>query len=77
MRLEARVADPGHLGPGLEPLGDRQRVLAVARDPQRQRLEALEEEERVERAERGADVAQALDAQLEDEREVAERAPCS
>ena len=73
VRLEARVADPGHLGPRLEPLGDRQRVLAVAGDPQRQRLEALEEQERVERAERGADVAQALDAQLQDEREVAER----
>ena len=72
MRLETRVADPGHLGPGLQPLGDRERVLAVAGDPQRQRLEALQEEERVERAERGADVAQALDAQLEDEREVAE-----
>ena len=72
MRLEARVADPGDLGPRLEPLGDRQRVLAVAGDAQRQRLEALQEQERVERAERGADVAQALDAQLEDEREVAE-----
>ena len=53
-------------------LGDGQRVLAVAGDPQRQRLETLQEQERVERAERGADVAQALDAQLEDERQVTE-----
>ena len=77
VRLEARVADPGDLGPGLQPPGDRQRVLAVAGDPQRQRLEALEEQERVERAERRADVAQALDAQLEDERQVAEGRRCS
>ncbi len=70
---EARVADPLDLGPVFEPAGDRQRVLAVALDPQRERLEALEEQERVERAERRADVAQPLDAELEDEREVAER----
>ena len=73
VRLEARVADPGDVVARLEPAGDRERVLAVALDPQRQGLEALEEQERVERAERGADVAQALDAELEDEREVAER----
>ena len=70
--LEARVADPLDLGAVLEPAGDREGVLAVALDAQRQRLEALEEQERVERAERGADVAEPLDAQLEDEREVAE-----
>ncbi len=72
VRLETRIADPGHLGSALEPLGHRQRVLAVALDPQRQRLEALQEQERVERAERRADVAEALDAELEDEREVPE-----
>ena len=46
----------------------------MALDPQRQGLEALEEEERVERAERRAEVPEALDAELEDERERAEGA---
>ena len=54
VRGEARVADPGDLRAGLQPLGDGQRVLAVALDAQRQRLEALEEQERVERAESAA-----------------------
>jgi len=72
VRGEAGVAHPGHAVALLEPLGDRERVLAVALDPERQRLESLEEQERIERAERGADVAETLDAELQDEREVAE-----
>src|SRR3972149_5759687 len=74
VRLEARVADPAHLRSGLQPPRNGERVLAVPGDAQRQRLEALEEQEGVERAERGADVAQALNAQLENEGEVAEGA---
>ena len=73
MALETRVAHPGDSVVALQPAGDRERVLAVALDPQRERLEALEEEERVERAQRRTDVAQALDAELEDERERPER----
>ncbi len=46
VRLEARVADPGDLRSRLQPLRHGQRVLAVARDPQRQRFEALQEQER-------------------------------
>ena len=40
----------------------------MALDPQRQRLEPLQEQERVERRERRAEVAQQLDAQPDDER---------
>ncbi len=67
--VEARVADPCDLGPLLQPLGDRQCVLAVTLDPQRERLEALEEQEGVERAERRPEIAETLDPQLEDERQ--------
>ena len=49
----------------------------MALDPQRQRLEALQEEERVEGAEGGAQVAQPLHAQLEDEGQAARPPPRS
>ena len=58
----------------LEPAGNDQGVLAMALDPQRERLEALQEEERVERAEGRPQVPQALDPQLEDECQRTERA---
>ena len=45
------------------------RVLALA---QRQRLQPLDEEERVERADRRPDVAQQLHAHLDDERHIAQ-----
>ena len=51
-------ADPLDLVAGLEPLGDRLGVGDVALHAQRQRLEALQEQERVERRDGGADVAQ-------------------
>src|SRR3990170_3018928 len=71
VRLEARVTDPAHLRSDLEPPRHRERVLAVPGDAQGQRLQALEEQEGVERAEGSADVAQALNSQLENEGEVA------
>jgi hypothetical protein len=52
--------------------GDRERIRAVALDAQRQRLQALEEEPRVERAQGRAQVAQQLDAQLDDVGKIAE-----
>ena len=58
--------DPLDLVARLEPLRDRERVLRVALHAQAQRLETLEEQERVERRDRGADVAQVLQARLED-----------
>ena len=54
--------------------GDRLRVLRMPFDAERQRLEALEKEPRVERRLRGAKIAQELDARLDDVRERTERA---
>ena len=65
-RLEARERDPLDLVARLEPLGDGLRVLRVALHAQAQRLEPLEEQERVERRDRGADVALVLQPGLED-----------
>src|SRR5580692_7963315 len=47
-RLESRVVHPGHPLVFLEVARDGERVFRVAHDAQRQRLEALKEEERVE-----------------------------
>jgi hypothetical protein len=57
-RRQAGVVDPlDRLVPG-QVLGDGQAVLRVALHPQRQRLDALQEQERVERRERRSGVAQ-------------------
>ena len=55
-----------------EELGDLARVLLVTLDAQAQRFEPLEEQPRVERRERRAEVAQQLHARLEDVREIPE-----
>ena len=68
-RLEAGIVDPIHAGMPLEVLRDGERVLGVALQAKMERLNALQQKERVERRERRAGVAQALDARLEDERE--------
>ena len=65
-RLQARVRDPLDLVARLEPLRDRERVLRVPLHAQAQRLQALEEQERVERRDRGAEVALVLQPALED-----------
>src|SRR5215211_2581115 len=70
---KARVVHPVHLGVALQELGDGLRVPRVALHPQWQRLEALQEEEAVERAEGGAPVPEHLDAGLQDKRELPER----
>ena len=71
--LQARVADPRDARVLLQPARHRQRVGGVALDPQRERLEALQEQEAVEGAQGGAQVAQSLHAELDDEGEVADR----
>ena len=66
-RLQARVRDPLDLVATLEPLRNRERVLRVPLHAQAQRLQALQEQERVERRDRRADVAQVLQPALEHE----------
>src|SRR5450830_1527258 len=56
-RLEARIADPGRAPVRLEVLGDGERIGAMALDPERQRLQPLQEEEGVEGREGGACVS--------------------
>src|ERR1700733_2130046 len=64
-RLEAGVADPGHLVTGLEPLGHRSGVLDVAFHPEAEGLQPLEKQERVERSNGGADVPEVLQTGLQ------------
>ena len=68
-------AHPAHARVRVEPLGDALRVGDVRLHPQRQRLHALQDQERVERREHAAEVAQALDAQLGREAVLAEVVP--
>ena len=56
-----------------QPFGDRLRVVAMALHAQRQRLDAGEDQEGVERRERRPDVAQAEHAAGDGEGEIAER----
>src|SRR5690349_3325644 len=55
-----------------EKLCDRERIAAVAFDPQTERLNALQEQPCVEGRERRTDIAKQLHASLEDVRDVAE-----
>ena len=55
-----------------QPLGDRQRVVAVALHAQRQRLDPGQDQEGVERRDRRAEVAQAEHARGDGEGEIAE-----
>ncbi len=70
---EAGILHPVDLVARLEPLRDGQRVLAVTFHAQRERLESLDEEERVERRDRRADVSLVLEAGLQDVLRGAER----
>ena len=66
---EARIANPRHLRMRREVLGDGERVLAVPRDAERQRLDALEKDPAGVRRQRRALVAQGDGAKARDERE--------
>jgi hypothetical protein len=64
--LHRRMDHPHHLGPAAQEVGDLLRVLHMAGDAQRQRLQPLDGQERIERRQRRADVAQQRDARLDD-----------
>src|SRR5215212_3392985 len=70
---KAWIVHPVHLGVALQELGDGLRVLRVALHPQGQRLEALQEEKAVERAQSRTPVPEHLDARLQYKRKLAER----
>jgi hypothetical protein len=69
---QSGIAHPGHLVVGAEPLRDRKRVVAVTLDAQRQRLDAGQDQERIERRQRWPDVAQRQCAAGDRECEIAE-----
>ena len=64
--LQAGIVHPGHAVVALEELGDLERVGAAALHAEMQRLQTLEHEEGVERADARADVAQELQPHLHD-----------
>ena len=71
-RLETRVRDPRDgLLLLLEPLGQGQRVGDVALHAQRERLDTEQDLLRRERVERGTEVTQGLDAELDGKGDVA------
>ena len=69
---QARILHPGNGRILLQPFGHRQRVAAVLLHAEFQRLDALNEQEGIERADAGAEIAQALHAHLDDVGQVAE-----
>ena len=69
---QRRVVDPGDSRVRVQECGHRPRVGDVALHAQPERLQPLQEQERVERAERRAEIAQPFDARLHDVGEVAE-----
>ncbi len=68
VRRQAGIVDPLDFGVLAEVFGDAERVLAVAVQAQAERLDTLQEQERVERRQRRTEVAQQLHARLEDKR---------
>ena len=55
---QARIVHRDDLRMQLKPFGDLLRILDMTIDAQRQRLDALSDEERIERRDRGAEIAQ-------------------
>ena len=72
-RFQAGIVHPAHQRMGFEESGDPERVLAVPVHAHVQRLESLQEQERVERAERRSEGAKRLAARAHGEPEIAER----
>src|SRR5206468_11614790 len=64
-RFETGVVDPGDVLVALEELCNCQSVLGVSLHAQRQRLQALEEQERIERADGRPEVAQTVYSALD------------
>lgn len=73
--LQPRVRDPRDLGMGLEPFGQRERVLRMPLGTQRQRLDAEQQLLRGKRIQARAQVAKDLDADADGEGDVAECLP--
>ena len=73
VRLETHVGDPGDLFVLLEVSRERERVVGVTLRAERERLQALQQEERAEGVEAGAQVAQYFNAQLQGECDISER----
>lgn len=74
-RRQTRVVDLLDLVPGLQPFGERLRIRDVAFQPQRQGLDALQDQEGVEWGDRAAGVSKQLDTQFRGEGTRAERLP--
>src|ERR1039458_2177154 len=72
MLRQAGISHPAYQRVLLEEPRDLQRILAMLPLAQRQRLQPLQQQKRVERTETGTDVAQQLYARLDDERDVAQ-----
>jgi len=72
VRVEADVRHPADLLVALEEACECERVVRVALRAKRERLEALQEEERAEGVERRAQIAQDFEAQLHHERRLPE-----
>lgn len=75
MRGKTWVRDPGDARVGLEPLGEGECVVDVALHTQREGLETLEEEERAEWVEGGAEVAEEHDADVDGKGDCAKSVP--
>src|SRR5208282_4798821 len=73
MRRQARIVDPRHQWMSFQVPGQGQGVLAVPRHPQMQRLQPLQEEKAVERAERPAQVAEPMRAARNDVAQLSDR----
>ena len=71
-RFQPRIFHPRHGRILRQPFRHGQRVAAVLLHAELQRLDALNEQERIERADAGPEIAQALHAHLDDVRQVAE-----
>ena len=69
---EAQIIDPAQLRMRAQPVGQRMGVLVVPLDPQRQRFQALQQQEAVERRLRRTQITQALDPGADDVGDVAE-----
>ncbi len=72
MILQAGIVDMGNLRMGLKPMGQRQGIVDMPLHAERECFDSLQKEEGIERAECGAEIAQAFDPGADDEGDVAE-----
>src|SRR5712692_8140124 len=72
-RRQTRIVHPAYVGVPAQMFGHGQGVARMALHAERQSLEALQEQERIERAQGRAEITQAFYARFHDEREISER----